>query len=251
MKIIGDIPNTFTSLASCDSLYMREHAPALAASCALVDNDLHVHMINPMHDDFTTLQVINEGAKKLNDKFRLTVSYEESDLRKLSAEERRTYFACNRFLVANELLALGSDSLFITDVDCLFMQHVSQADATLGLFLREALPGTVGWEREGTKVAAGAVYYHKSIGWFAKEVADIISNNPYRWFLDQAALSRVYQKHKLDIDNFRCFDEKFLDWKFKQGTTIWTGKGARKHDNPIYVSKKKEFENRLANEKLD
>ena len=35
-----------------------------------------------------------------------------------------------------------------------------------------------------------------------------------------------------------------MDWEFKDGTTIWTGKGPRKYDNPVYVMKKKEF-NRL------
>jgi len=35
-----------------------------------------------------------------------------------------------------------------------------------------------------------------------------------------------------------------MDWEFVEGTTIWTGKGPRKYDNPTYVGKKNEF-NRL------
>jgi hypothetical protein len=33
-----------------------------------------------------------------------------------------------------------------------------------------------------------------------------------------------------------------MDWEFVEGTTIWTGKGPRKYDNPTYLAKKSFFE---------
>ena len=39
----------------------------------------------------------------------------------------------------------------------------------------------------------------------------------------------------------RIFGPEFMDWEFIEGTTIWTGKGPRKYDNPVYVGKKEEF----------
>ena len=38
------------------------------------------------------------------------------------------------------------------------------------------------------------------------------------------------------------FDNDFMDWEFREGTTVWTGKGSRKFDNPTYVNAKKEFD---------
>jgi hypothetical protein len=32
-----------------------------------------------------------------------------------------------------------------------------------------------------------------------------------------------------------------MDWEFREGTNIWTGKGPRKYDNPVYVGKKDQF----------
>ena len=38
------------------------------------------------------------------------------------------------------------------------------------------------------------------------------------------------------------FDNDFMDWEFREGTVIWTGKGSRKFDNPTYVNAKNEFD---------
>lgn len=241
----GDIPSGFTTLASCDSNYLRLHAPSLISSCALSDNDLHLHVVNATDSDWAYMQELRIRAGKLNGKDILTLSSENTDLSKLSVEEKRTYYACNRFLVAHQLLEFGSGSLFISDVDSLFMRHVNEPDADIGLFLREPLPGTSGWESEGTRIAAGAVYYHKDRAKiFASQVANIITTNDLRWFLDQFALSTIYRKMESEL-KLHTYTLDFMDWEFTIGTNIWTGKGNRKYDNERYVGKKKEFENML------
>ena len=45
-----------------------------------------------------------------------------------------------------------------------------------------------------------------------------------------------------DRYNYHYLDSKFMDWEFVEGSTIWTGKGPRKYDNPTYVAKKAEFD---------
>jgi hypothetical protein len=134
------------------------------------------------------------------------------------------------------------EDYLVIDTDCLIMNHIEiSGDDQIGLFLREPLPGTQGWENQGSRVAAGVVYYsHDAIN-FAKKVRLRIKQGPLAWFLDQVALNETYQSHIGDY-RFNYFDNKFMDWEFIEGTTIWTGKGPRKYDNPTYVSKKNEFD---------
>lgn len=247
--IFGEIPTKFTTLVSCDPLYLRVHGPAFVASAGLCNNQIHVHIINPGPDDVPFAQNLRAKMETVcgSNFSRMTITTEQTNLTDsmgypLSAEARRTYYACNRFLVADQLFARGSNSLFITDIDSLFMTQINEPDADIGLFLRDQIPGTVGWEARGTKVAAGAVYYNKSHAWFAKEVAHIIQSSDYRWFLDQVALNMTYEKHKDNIAKFHQFTPEFLDWEFVEGTSIWTGKGPRKTDNPRYVEQKIKFE---------
>jgi hypothetical protein len=236
------MPETsFTTLVSCDSVYLHDHAPAFAASAAVYDNRSHIHIINPTTGDLDFAYKIRDNMKRITKNELLTITYESTDLSTLSQEERRTYYACNRFLFADNLFDSNSGSLFITDIDSIFMDHINEPNAQLGLFLRESLDNTIGWEQEGTKVAAGAVYYNKSIAWFAKKVANVIRTNELRWFLDQMAINSIYQKHKHEITQFHQFTPQFLDWEFNQGTSIWTGKGPRKFDNPRYISQKNSF----------
>ena len=49
---------------------------------------------------------------------------------------------------------------------------------------------------------------------------------------------------RVDDSQLEKFDSEFMDWEFKDGTTIWTGKGDRKFNNVRYVEMKKKF-NRL------
>ena len=77
--------------------------------------------------------------------------------------------------------------------------------------------------------------------YFAVSVANRIRQGPIAWFLDQVAISETYESMK-DRYSYQYFDAKFMDWEFKDGTTIWTGKGPRKYDNPTYVAKKQYFD---------
>jgi hypothetical protein len=121
------------------------------------------------------------------------------------------------------------------------MKKIEEPSAQVGLFLREPLPGTQGWENQGTRVAAGAVYYSREAVDFAEQVSTRIRKGPILWFLDQVAISEIYQQN-LSNYQYEYFDDKFMDWEFVEGTTIWTGKGPRKYDNQTYVAKKNEFD---------
>jgi len=244
VNISGSIPNTFVAMTSCDMTYLRDHGPAFTASVAKAGNSCHIHTVNPSPNyHFSKIERYFKNAfekLRINETQNITFTTSKFNIRKLSNEEIRTYYACSRFLVAERLLHFGCNSLFITDIDCVFMFRVDPPNTDLGIFLRNSLPGTVGWESEGTKVAAGAVYYSEKMLYFAQEVATTIMENPLVWFLDQVALSKAYEKHK-DHLAVHKYTKDFLDWEFLPKTTIWTGKGLRKHDNLTYVYKKNEF----------
>jgi hypothetical protein len=72
----------------------------------------------------------------------------------------------------------------------------------------------------------------------------IKSYDTLRWFTDQNALWKVYQENKNKLSTF-VYDSGIMDWEFKEGSMLWTGKGPRKYDDPTYVSKDNELTEKL------
>jgi hypothetical protein len=56
-----------------------------------------------------------------------------------------------------------------------------------------------------------------------------------QWFLDQVAIAETAD---MMDDPPYAFGADILDWEFKPGTVIWTGKGDRKYSNQTYLAKK-------------
>ena len=138
----------------------------------------------------------------------------------------------------------------ILDIDNFLMNKVQWHTEDIGLFLRDPLPGTVGWEQESTHVAAGIVSFTSPKGKeYLKDVSNQIkSYSNLQWFADQNALWKVYEKNKDYLSTF-VYNNSIMDWEFKPDTMLWTGKGPRKYDDPTYVSKDRELKERL-NESL-
>ena len=232
-----DIPKGDIIFGSCDSLYFHDHVPALVSSAATAGNDVHIHVVNPVDHVFDDYAKIKPQVA-----INFTMSYEHTDLELVDA---RTYYSCNRFLVADQILD-HVNKMIITDVDELIMQQVEFPDAKLGLFLRDSLPGTVGWEQIGTKVAAGIVFLTKDSIPFIKGVQQRIKHYGLRWFVDQVALWEQYINDGWDKkEGFIDYGANIMDWNFEEGSVIWTGKGDRKYHNTTYVQKKYEFARHL------
>ncbi len=164
---VAEIPDKLCVMASCDQAYLESHAPAFVASNAIAGNSIHIHLMQQ-----PTMRQVNI-AKLTSLKLRynalargthMTFSIETLNIPKgVNSETLRTYYASNRFLVAPQLLSTGC-AMYLSDIDSIFMSKMEKLDSDVGLFLRESLPGTVGWEALGTKVAAGLVYYSRSDG---------------------------------------------------------------------------------------
>jgi len=233
--------------ASCDSVYLREHAPALVASAACAETSLHLHVIDPNDEDLQFLDHLSSRYHKIAGWPQSEFTHSNAPMwiqnPAIRQDTIRTLYATDRFLSVMTQMIARPDQYLIIDTDCLIMKPISESSlhGDVGLFLRDPLPGTVGWEAQGTRCAAGAVYYSSRAIDFAQAVANRIRQGPIAWFLDQVAISETYENMK-DRYNYQYFDANFMDWEFKEGTTIWTGKGPRKYDNPTYVAKKQHFD---------
>lgn len=229
---------------SCDPVYLQDHGAAFAASAALSDNNAHIHVVEPNDATVHRLDRISDQYKKLNSSSTFTYSYGECIAKYFNDDHRRTIYACDRFVTVSDLIYSTNEEYLVVDVDCLIMKHIDPIDCDVCLFKRESLPGTEGWEKFGTQVAAGAVYYKPSAMDFIDYVSTEIQKGPFNWFLDQVCIAKAHEKFR-DTYKFKYFDTTFLDWEFLPETTIWTGKGDRKHFNKTYVSKKEYFKSRM------
>ena len=226
----GTIPQWKTLMVACDEKYFLEHYVPMAYSAVAHGEQVHAHVINPSPKAHALAAILEEDIG-------VTYSFERTDL---TGIEPRTYYACSRFLILPEFLAHGMPEALVLDADCLVMNQIDWTpyqESDLALFLRKQLSGTTGWEAQGTKIAAGAVYVNQSAIEFTQDVRKRIAEGPLQWFIDQIALNEAYAKHK-DSLSFHCIPSDFMDWEFEKDSTIWTGKGPRKYDNKTYVEAK-------------
>ena len=43
----------------------------------------------------------------------------------------------------------------------------------------------------------------------------------------------------VSVEDVVVFNGNFMDWEFREGTVIWTGKGRKKYDDPTYLNAKR------------
>ena len=182
----------FKLFASCDPIYLNLHAPALVASAAVAGNNLHLHAINASPSEVEFLHYLSSRWEKLTEAT-FTFSWGDMFTSAKDKEQLRTIFACDRFVTVGNRLRYTDDTYLVIDTDCLVMKKIEEPTDQIGLFVRDSLQGTQGWESQGTKIAAGAVYYSRDAVEFAEEVAFRIRKGPVMWFLDQVAISETYE----------------------------------------------------------
>lgn len=229
----GELPSTPIIFAASDAKYFMKFAPAFVESINQnTPYNAHLHVINPNEEVFALASFLS--ARFCN---KITFTFTDSNLPN-SPEERKALYASIRFLVAPALLP-HAKKMLILDIDCLVMKSFEFPTKPVGYFPREPLQGTVGWEKEGTKCAAGAVYFDSSAQNVVDAIAETLGGLQLAWFNDQIALNHVVSQ--LPDDACHKYDGQFMDWEFKKGTTIWTGKGPRKYDNETYVAEQNKY----------
>lgn len=224
-------------LASCDELYFQTHAQPFIKSILENNGTAWVDIVAP-EDQHERLRKTYSSSD-----FILSCSNGPSG----KGEITRVVYAQARF---NGILLSSVfnffDEVLILDVDSFLRKPIDWSDFSdcdYSLFLRDPLPGTVGWEQEGTRCAAGAVYFKKTATDFIRILNAMMANYGARWFVDQFALHEVH-KH-FQVNNlglkFTQMPQKYIDWEFNPDTIVWTGKGSRKTSVP-YLKERAIFE---------
>jgi len=236
----GEVPCGAVFFAACDANYFKKFAPAFISSInEHSSTNIHIHVINPDDEVFALACYLNSRASQ-----HVTYTFEDADLSQYNAEQKRALYASLRFLVLPFILS-HADQVMILDIDCMVMKNFDFPPYPVGYFPREPLPGTVGWEAEGTKCAAGCVFLDKSAMNIANAISETLGGLELKWFNDQIALNHVMSQVPQEF--LKKFDGDFMDWEFKEGTAIWTGKGPRKYDNETYVAKQHEYHDKIMN----
>jgi len=230
MNNYDEFPNYPVVFACCDTVYFQKYAPAFVSSLNAIGKDVHIHIMDWEEHDVTLFKKMKD---KVDIKFTLTLQPNKTKQR---AEERRTYYACSRFIVLPTLLK-SAGKVMVLDIDMLIMKDFDFPEKSIGYVPREPLKNTSGWEKRGTEVLASVTYFTKDSMDYVLKIREKILQGPFKWFLDQVVLTEVLKgvdSHHYDID--------FSDWEFSDHTTIWTGKGPRKWENKKYVKQQKKFE---------
>lgn len=234
-SLYGEIPNHSVVYAACDSKYFIDHGASFVYSVNDIGKNVHVHVCNPTQEVLTRYAVLNSDTDV---KFTMTFNDRDSP-EKLKNDSLRTYYACLRFFYLPLILS-HANQVMTLDIDCVLMKDFDWPSTPIGYFPRQPLPGTVGWEKQGTSVAAGVLFTNSDAMDASIAISQRIQKGPFKWFLDQIALSETI--NRIHPKYLTRYDGEFMDWEFKQGTTIWTGKGSRKHDNLTYLQAKKKFD---------
>jgi len=237
--IYGETGKEFSIMASCDANYLHDHAKGLVSSCALAKNNVHIHVTNPTEKEHRYLEYLKAGYTMIYSEGTMTSSYDTIDISKYNNNQNKTFYACNRFIVAPDIV---KSDVLILDVDCYLMQHIDPLDCDIGLFLRKELT-VKEWNGLAGKVFAGAVYSSKNSLDFITYAKDFILSNNLDWYLDQVALYESYKN--FPNKRYHMFDNEFMDWDFKPNTKIWTGKGNRKFMNATYSDKLNNFKRKF------
>ena len=213
---------------SCDPLYYENHGRALVDSCLKYGENVIVNIDTPTH--YVDVDVMEEGVVFTNTNF--VAEYPNA--------QKRTVWASSRFL---HMPKHNHSGMLILDADCFLRKPIDWSDfdgVDYSLFLRDPLPGTVGLEKEGSRVAAGAVYVKRVFqDFFASNLKNILNANlnhySNAWFIDQLSLYDLYKnvfdeyEHRTNsFFNFKQMPQKYIDWEFTPDSTVWTGKGNRK-----------------------
>ncbi|CAO3441227.1 TPR domain protein, putative component of TonB system [Azospirillum endophyticum] len=173
-----------------NSINQNHHCPAV----------LHIHAINPDARSDAEIARIKESFPGVQ----LAYSFETTDVGPFG-DEKKTYFACARFLILPRLLEMYSKPVLMLDMDLLLLRDPSPLRTMVG----EADFGAVGGSMMEiwNQMWADVVYIkpsRRSINFFdfaARYILHFLVTGRPRWFLDQIAL--FVARHRRQPDENR------------------------------------------------
>ncbi|WP_439670930.1 hypothetical protein AEMCBJ_15050 [Cupriavidus necator] len=219
-------------VTACDSAYIN-YAFSLINSIEKFSPGfpIHLHIVNPEGGLIEKLT----RARETLDSCRLTYSWEQTDLARLTLEQRRSYYASARFLALQQwlpvlslpVLCLDADSLVINPID---FDFTDKRDVDVCLVRRD-----LGNEKpaEHLSVATGTIWINHSngakklISAIADELRLIFAQGEAGWFVDQVSFFRQMTRLASEVQVLNI-KRKYADWEFRADSIVWAGKGDRK-----------------------
>ena len=229
--IYGDYPTEPCVFAACDSKYFVDHAGPFINSAHKCGKPVHVHVINPTKEVYKDIELYNEKITTP-----MSFTFNDMDIPE-DQDQRKCIYASLRFFILPFLLE-NIEKIMVLDIDCLVMRDFDFPDKPCGLFVRHPVTYLTDWIREGTKIAAGIVYFDNTYIDKTRKLVEIINSLPNIWYADQVALNQLLVEH-VSHEDVVVFNGNFMDWEFREGTVIWTGKGRKKYDDPVYLNAKR------------
>lgn len=225
-------------LAACDSVYVA-HAISLVRSIEVFSpgETIILHVINPSDEALQQLDVLGRQLKKT----RLVVSRERIALGSITDMQRKTYYACARFLRLAELMQASACDFLVLDADSMVVAPIERdfsdkPEAEVCLRRRD-LEGPVS---EHLAVAAGSVWVRSTpsarlfVQAIAADIQTAFTDGAAAWHLDQIILKRRIDDELIPVQ-VRNIKSKYADWDFRDDSVIWQGKGTRKYLDLRYL----------------
>ena len=167
--IYGDYPTKPCVFAACDSKYFIDHAGPFINSAHKSGKPVHVHVINPTKEVYADIEFYKEKISTT-----MTFTFNDMDLPE-DQDQKKCIYASLRFFVLPFLLE-KVQKIMVLDIDCLVMKDFKFPTKPCGLFVRQPVTYLTDWIREGTKIAAGIVYFDKSYLDKTKKLIEIINS---------------------------------------------------------------------------
>jgi hypothetical protein len=189
-------------LASCDGVYFKKFAVTLVRSTVEnsgLDCFFHFHIVNPDDDVVAQIRSLraNTGCPSI------TASIETVDLSTYGSE-KKTYYACSRFLRLPALLDRYRAPTILIDMDMVvlrplqpLLEHLKDADFGLvgGVLMGQELWNSYWADFIAIRPTARASHYFRRV---AAYIDHFIKSGLPRWFLDQIALYAAL--HAIPVD---------------------------------------------------
>lgn len=222
-------------VTAADPHYLFSYGPALIASCLEHGVSLHIEVVEPTD---TCLSFI----AKLEPLIRHGITFSVNTPAPGEYARLGTYCACRRFAVAADLLERGMvDRVLVIDIDSYVRCPIPDAFSIydLGLWLRPNEP------EPGMQCLAGCSMFTPASAAMARDIYRTCEASGFSlYFADQWSIWKVFQEspwarvpemagHFID---FAKWSGPLIDWDFRDGSYIWTGKGLRKKENMTYVA---------------
>jgi hypothetical protein len=236
IEIYGELPKTNVLFSACDNNYFFDHACSFILSADKNNFNTHIHIVNPSADTIALTSKLKSLVKN-----NLTFSFNDVDITNWDPAWLYPYYASLRFLVLPEIVK-HADKVITLDIDSLILKPFEFPKKSIGYFLREENTKLLtDWEREGSRVNAGIVYFNANSLYYIRNLIKILNSLDLQWYRDQIALYRAIKQ--VPINSCHIFGNEFSDSDFLEDSFIWAGKGDRKYYSTSYLSKKNYYLN--------